>query len=131
MYEYHGWVTLREAPYFVEDGKINKIAQQISNYIEELNIDLGISNVHSINGEFFLLISGFNNHSDIHSTILQLYKFIARVSPGSYGLLYTRDDEDLNGKHNEFCVCVLSRGKLDIKSDPFLSPFISVVEDES
>jgi Immunity protein 7 len=46
----------------------------------------------------------------------------------SYGLLYTRDDEDPAHEHT-FRVFVLARGTLTERADPFLSPFVPGVED--
>ena len=51
-----------------------------------------------------------------------------RITPGSYGLLYTLDDEDA-AHVNAFRVYVLARGALVERTDPFLSPFVPVVED--
>jgi len=39
------------------------------------------------------------------------------------------DDEDINGKNNEFQVFSISRGKLHEHKDTLLSPFVPIVED--
>lgn len=63
--------------------------------------------------------------------IINLYQFIADQAPGSYGLLYTRDDEDIEGYDNEFRVFVLARGIIQQKEDVLLSPFVPIVEDNN
>ncbi|NOU92933.1 hypothetical protein GC093_06750 [Paenibacillus sp. LMG 31456] len=52
-----------------------------------------------------------------------------RELAGSYGLLYTQDDEDVED-NNKFVVWKLTRGILTREKDSFLSPYIPVVEDE-
>ena len=64
--------------------------------------------------------------------MVNLFQYIAKIAPGSYGLLYIRDDEDhLRGNDYENCFRVwrLCRGTLIELDDPFLSPAIPVVED--
>jgi hypothetical protein len=55
---------------------------------------------------------------------------IGRRLPGSFGLIYERDDEmpDPPGT-NAFRVRVMARGKLTERQDPFLSPVNPVIED--
>lgn len=56
--------------------------------------------------------------------------FVRTRLPGSWGLLYERDDETtLPPGPNAFRVTVLARGELSVRSDPFLSPCIPVIED--
>ena len=43
--------------------------------------------------------------------------------------MYLRNDEDINGKDNEFEVYILSRGSVRIEQDVFLSPCIPTIED--
>lgn len=71
------------------------------------------------------------NHKSFEAgEIIELFQFIADQAPGSYGLLYTRDDEDIEGYDNEFKVYVLARGTLRRQEDVWLSPFVPVVEDD-
>ncbi|WP_431523645.1 Imm7 family immunity protein [Paenibacillus pabuli] len=60
----------------------------------------------------------------------KIFEWIATHLPGAYGLLYVHDDEagdDIN--ENRFLVWKLARGQLEKVKDPFLSPYIPVVED--
>ncbi|MGR6542089.1 Imm7 family immunity protein [Paenibacillus tundrae] len=57
-------------------------------------------------------------------------KTIGVMAPGSYGMLYVFNDE--HPKHfNEFNVYVLTRGNVEERNDPFLSPLIPTVADDS
>ncbi|TXK84669.1 Imm7 family immunity protein [Paenibacillus sp. N3.4] len=131
MYEYHGWATIQEASYFIEEEEhIDEIIEEIKEYIHELNWRQGDLQIRAVNGEFHLLVSGFSNHNYEEPYLLNLYRFIASKAPGSYGLLYIRDGTDVNGKNNIFRVIVLARGNISEQSDPFLSPCVPVIEDE-
>lgn len=59
------------------------------------------------------------------SDILGLYEYVAKILPGSYGLLYY-----CNADENEdvFNVLVMRNGKLEHKLDPFLSPLFKNVD---
>jgi hypothetical protein len=83
-----------------------------------------------INGQGQLHFGGLANHltQDIKD-LTSAVKEIARIAPGSYGLIYIRDDEDPSGRVNEFRVLVISRGNVAEHKDPFLSPVIPVIED--
>src|SRR5262249_28929453 len=90
------------------------------------NVVLGVD---VMNGQAHLWTAGCKNHATtIGQELLGLFHFIARVAPGSYGLLYTLDDEQ-PAHNNAFRVYVLARGALTEQADPFLSPFVPVVED--
>jgi hypothetical protein len=84
--------------------------------------------IRALNNETHLWLTGNNNHAVWHRAIIALFRYIADVAPGSYGLLYTEDDEDPEHP-NQFRVWVLARGTLAERGDPFLSPHFPVVED--
>lgn len=132
MYEFHGWVSIRETPSVVDEERLDEIIDSIKLFIKNLNWATGgILDVQAVNGEYHLSVSGFTNHKGKDAEdVLKLYRFIAQKAPGSYGILYTRDDEDPSGNDNRFQVLVLARGSLVEHEDPFLSPFVTVVEDE-
>jgi immunity protein 7 of polymorphic toxin system len=88
-----------------------------------------VLSVSMMNGQVQLWAEGFKNHAaTIGQELLDLYHFIARVAPGSYGLLYIYDDEHPD-HHNEFRAYVLARGAFTEHDDPFLSPYIPTIED--
>ncbi len=88
-----------------------------------------VLDVRFVNGEAQLWAAGSKNHAmPIKQELLDLFTFVAHVAQGSYGLLYLHDDED--PEHlNVFQVYVLARGVLTAHADPFLSPFVPMVED--
>lgn len=131
MYEFHGWAVIRETPQVIDEENIDDIAKMIEEYIDNLNWESGILKIFAVNGEYQIIVSGVSNHKTQESEeLLGVYKYIAKIAPGSYGLLYVKDDEDTKGLDNEFIVYTLVRGNLSIQKDMFLSPFIPIVEDE-
>lgn len=85
-----------------------------------------VVDLRTLNGQDMLFLEGYPNHArGIDIGIITLYKRIGAAAPGSYGLLYERN-EDTSG---EFSVWVLRRGTLSKREDPFFAPFIPTVED--
>ncbi|GAB6931194.1 Imm7 family immunity protein [Paenibacillus sp. JCM 10914] len=131
MYEFHGWATIQESPAEVDAGQLDTIIQKIQLKITEFNWGSGLLSLNAVNGSYYLHVGAFTNRKGAEADeIASLYQLIARIAPGSYGLLYTRDDENAQGLDNEFRVMVLARGQLTEQPDPFLSPCIPVIEDE-
>lgn len=130
MYEFHGWATIHETTVEADAGNLELIVENIQNFISELNWSSGLLKVYPANGSYHLSVGGFLNRKTSEAEeIIMLYQFIANHAPGSYGLLYTKDDEDIEGYDNEFIVYVLARGNIQQKEDALLSPFVPVVED--
>lgn len=131
MYEFHGWATIRETPHLVEEENLDKVIDSVKLFIKSLNwTSGGALDVRPVNGEYHMSVSGFTNHKGKDAEdVLSLYQFLAQNAPGSYGILYVRDDEDRNGHDNRFQVLVLARGVLKEREDPFLSPYVPMVED--
>jgi hypothetical protein len=130
MVEFHGWATIHESTVEVDSGNLqiilNKIKEQINESIGE-NVFIKL---YPVNGEYHLSTSGhLNRKTSEVNELLNLFRFIATISPGAYGLIYLKDDEDKEGFENSFRVYVLSRGNLEVKVDNFLSPIIPVIED--
>lgn len=134
MFEVHGWVTVHRSPEnrdspdeeVLEQAAVEKVQTYIRHlaWVSNPSVD-----IRWMNGQAHVYVQGFRNHSaGIREELLELFRFIGAVALGSYGLLYTLDDED-SDHSNEFRVYVLARGKLAERGDPFLSPFIPVVED--
>ena len=131
MVELHGWALIRES--FAADSEeenIDLIVSGLSREIKKLETDEKQLRIDYCNGEAFVTASKFANHfSDDIKGIIDFFKHIALVAPGSYGMLYLRDDEDTNGFHNAFQVFVLLKGRFELHRDPFLSPYIPTVEE--
>ncbi|MFW5438239.1 Imm7 family immunity protein [Paenibacillus apiarius] len=131
MYEFHGWATIHESTVEVDSGRLGLIVKGLNDYISNLQWNSGLVNIYPANGMYHLSLGGYLNRKSAEADeIIKLYRLIAEQAPGSYGVLYTRDDEDTDGFENEFRVLVLVRGILQEKKDTLLSPFIPIVEDE-
>lgn len=132
MYEYHGWITIRES--FSNDdewdSQFDEILDQIKSELKKSDLGNGLTDIRSVNGSEFFVVGGFHNHSNgTTDGLLRFFKFVSEKAKGSYGVLYIHDDEDLNGEDNEFQVYVLAKGKLEKKKDILLSPYVPVVEE--
>ncbi len=130
MFEYHGWIMVRDTTGEEgEDEQIDTIYSLLQKRIESYAWDIGLLDIRWINLYPHICVAGLNNHkSGYGSDVFDLFSYVAKIAPGSYGLLYTMDDEI---GENKFRVYVLARGKIEEQADPFLSPFVPVVEDPS
>lgn len=63
MFEYHGQVTIREQAYFVEEGQLERIVEDIKVYIRNTKWNNGVLDITPTNGEYHLLLTGFKNHN--------------------------------------------------------------------
>ena len=137
MFEWHGWATIRFTPEnrdienedVLQDAAVESVrtyAQQHWPHTVNELVD-----VRPMNGEWLLWTEGHHNHKGGSGDALQaLFRHIAEVAPGSYGLLYTLDDEELVDPGLPYVrVYVLALGAFTERRDPFLSPFVPVVED--
>jgi len=134
MYEYHGWITLRAScdPDAEDDDDLKAALPAIQARIDEIGPDNGLLDMRWVNGECMIHLFGLRNHRDARGPqVVGLFELVAEKAPGSYGLLYEIDHDfiGLDGEGNFFTVLRLARGRLAKMGDPFLSPFVDVVED--
>lgn len=127
LVEFHAWVTLRLS-YMADDDeddyKLYNIIEKIKRRIKD-----SIASIIVKNGEFFLVAHSFSNHlSREYDEFFEIIDFIRKTAPGSYGIMYMFDDEDMQ-KNNAFKVYVLKKGKLQVLDDIYLSPFFPEVEE--
>jgi hypothetical protein len=126
VYEWHGWATIRTIA-SVNDEREDLGAAILSRVRVLLSESAGIANetvdLRVANGQYHLWLAGFHNHLD--PTIVRLYKAIAATAPGSYGILYTRDDD----VSNSWDRWVMRRGEVHREQDQDLSPHVGLVED--
>lgn len=130
MIELHGWVTVRETykAAMDEEEQIDVIVQKIQEIIERLHWFK--PTIQAMNGEYFLEFTLYSNRKDSRSReVFELYGRIGELAPGSYGLIYLYDDEDVEGRENRFQVFSLARGIVEEREDTFLSPVIPMIED--
>lgn len=129
MFEYHGWVTIRETAGVEDDGDglLERQVAEIRACLAELG-DYGLIDLRRMNGTPFLHLAGQPNHDGGWGDVLvTLLARVGRIAPGSYGLLHVWDDE---GAHpNGFRVFRLVRGEVSEHADALLSPVIPTLED--
>ncbi|MEK5061876.1 Imm7 family immunity protein [Paenibacillus shunpengii] len=132
MYQYHGWaVVLENTNDETNKEKEINILESIKVYIEGLQPNVDVIEMKAINGQYHLWMTGlWNREPSSNYNPVEIMRNIGDLAPGSYGMLYVFNDE--HPKHfNEFKVYVLARGSIQEKDDPFLSPLIPVVADDS
>jgi hypothetical protein len=133
VFEVHGWASVTSSTYEIDGEADAKLVRLLQERIEGVRVR-GLVTVHldvGLNGDLNALsISGFRNHR--YDLVIELFQWLAKNAPGSYGLLYVHDDEDFRrgaDYQNVFRVWRLARGTLQEMDDPFLSPRIPVTED--
>ncbi|WP_406695193.1 Imm7 family immunity protein [Singulisphaera sp. Ch08] len=127
MFEYHGWAVVHQDPYEDDNARLQQIVEELRKVITEYGDGSGVTDVRWINGHCMVWFAGCPNHR--HDCVFGLFAWLAGHAPGSYGLLYIRDDESPD-YNNAFEVWCLRRGRVEVRLDPFLSPCIPVLEDE-
>lgn len=133
MLEYQGWATISEAS-SEEDECDRRLVDVVSKIEKKIDIirsehyELGLK---YFNAEPRLWVMGYSNRkrSDWDG-IVGLFKYIAEISYGSYGVLSFWDDEDIDGLANMYQSYVLKRGGVKLKIDPFLSPCVKTLKDD-
>lgn len=132
MYQYHGWAVVLESTgdEASNEREVN-IFETVKKYIEDLQPNVDVLDIKAINGQYHLWMTGlWNREPSSKFNPVEIMKNIGVIAPGSYGMLYVFNDE--HPKHfNEFKVYVLARGNVEEKHDPFLSPLIPVMADDS
>ena len=133
MYEFHGWLGLAETTSEADEGGLSEAINALRRMLQD---SFGppmssVAEIYALNGEHFLSINGLlNRPRDTEGAIEELMAFIAGRLPGSWGLVYDRNDEwSESPLVNAFRVRVLARGSVSIRTDPFLSPVHPTIED--
>ncbi|MEW1719395.1 Imm7 family immunity protein [Streptomyces sp. NPDC093109] len=131
MYEFHGWFGIAESPEEADTGGLAAGIAELRARIAVIDWATGEVALNVHNGECFVLANGvMNRRRDEAAELDGLLHHIARRFPGSWGLLYERsaDMKDPPGQ-GAFRVRVMTRGEIQIRLDPFLSPVRPVIED--
>lgn len=125
MYEWHGWATLRRTPVAHNDDDLD---QETFSAVKELlaesdGVTSETADLRNAHGEWHVWLAGRSDHRS--PRIENLYRSIARLAPGSYGILYTFDSEG-SGGWNRWS---MRRGAVRRNRDEDLSPHVGLVED--
>ncbi|MFE3170490.1 Imm7 family immunity protein [Amycolatopsis sp. NPDC059090] len=133
MYKFHGWFDLAESPGEPEWGeeKFDELIEDVRERVDAVDWMSGEARLKVFNGMFVLWVNGMPNHTGVHRAELdELLGYIARVLPGSHGILYEWDEESSEWPWPYgYRVRVMARGEISVRTDPFLSPLQPVVED--
>ena len=125
MYTWHAWIQLydderdRPAPY--EQDALAAVRAKARELELRTSPDDPIS---CTNGGPLFQASGAHDHrGSAHQRLHTLLRFTLDVLPGSWGLVYWRDDETPGtDAYDGYRVLVLARGAIADRLDPFLSP---------
>ncbi|TDQ53742.1 Imm7 family immunity protein [Actinorugispora endophytica] len=128
MFQYHAWITIQDSPGDGNDSSLSLAFDSIKKRTEVLREFSGLVDIRWVNGLPMIHLGGFlNRYSSQGEEVFSLLEHTGRVAPGSYGVLYTSDDEGPLHR-NEFRVFIMRRGKISEHRDPFLSPITPVIE---
>lgn len=130
MIELHGWLTIYET-YEDEDAfsqdTLDVIRHKVEVIVSESGNDIEIKYKNGVPFINTLLCS--NHRTKEIDDIIEIYKNIAQIATGSYGVIYLRDDED--SKHsNEFQIYLFKHGNCIYRLDNDFSPCIPTIEEK-
>jgi hypothetical protein len=130
VFEWHGWATIVASPGAEDDAAAAAHQQDVEAQVARAIADAaGVADetldVRSANGRVHVWLAGSHNHRD--ETVIGLFRSIAEIAPGSYGVMYVLDD-DVNDTWERW---VMRRGTVSREVDTSLSPHVGVVEDPS
>lgn len=131
MYEFHAWVGLSDSTDEDDRERVGVVVERMRNLIRGSSWPDATFRIDSMNGQFFLVADGLlNRYRDEGRMLDQLLLIVVEDLPGSWGIVYERDDEmPVPPGPNAYRVRVLSRGRMEVRLDPFLSPCIPTIED--
>jgi hypothetical protein len=128
MFEWHGWATIVASAGAEDDVQAEaqqrvveaQVAQAVADAEDVPNETLDLRRA---NGSLHLWLAGSHNHRS--ETVIDLFRAVARLAPGSYGVMYVLDD-DVADMWERW---VMRRGSVTREADTSLSPHIGMVED--
>ena len=134
MYEFHAWVGLSDSTFESDYDQIDVVVAQLSELIGK-RVDPGWSAVsfavRNFNGQYFFVANGsVNRRRDEAALLEELLALIVTSLPGSWGLVYDRDDAmPVPPGPNAYRARVIARGAISEQPDPFLTPINPIIED--
>ena len=131
MFEYHGWVVIRESPREVDDGGLAAVVEDLGRFLCQPPWQSRGVTLANYNGLTQLTVGRLSNHSgSTHADLIALLERIGRDASGSYGIVHFHDDEaEVFEQRNEFRAIYLRRGVVKELVDLNLSPIVPTIED--
>ena len=114
MYTYHIWIVLSESTEESDCGSLEKESADLQQLVQQSLNCKPANCIQNVNYSKVFQCSGSANHrGEDHNTLMTVLRHIARTLPGSYGLVYWRDDEDPGiDSFDGYRVIVMARGHL-------------------
>ncbi len=130
MIEYYGWLRILDNAYESDSKELLKTIKEVETLTRKFGNNDRIFELKCINSRCILCTAGSTNHKNAYVLeIIELFKTISVIAPGTYGLLYLLDDEDDKGKDDEFQVFKISKGKMIVEKEQLLSPCSKIIFD--
>jgi hypothetical protein len=117
MFEFHGWATLRDRATAddLEDDPSPETVERVRALLAAAPSDFGgVADLRQSNGEWHVWLSGLRNHRQ--GWVADAFAQIARIAPGSYGLLHVHDDE-VPGNANTWTCWTMLRGGVETTAE--------------
>ena len=111
MFEFHGWASISYHTHDTDLRAQERCWQDVVACVRRQESSLFTT--RQANGLHEVTVAG--RHARRSEYVIDLFKELAVLAPGSYGILYVRDDEDQRGAGayaNAFRVWKLCRGTL-------------------
>lgn len=129
MIEINGWVSIHITADGEEDSdKLKEVISIINRKIQDIAAFNQFFEIKAMNGCYTLYIGLNHNHDNgYYDSIHQLSNDIGKIAPGSYGLIYVRNDEDFSD-FNKFKVLRIAKGVVTNEEDNLISPCSPIIE---
>jgi hypothetical protein len=131
MHEFHAWLGLADSTDEDDPERTAAAVAEIRQFLDGVAWPSAQVDLRMVNGGHFVTATGYVNRRRMEGAQLDtLIELVARLLPGSWGMIYERDDAmpDPPGP-NAFRVRVMARGQITERADPFLSPCNPTIED--
>jgi hypothetical protein len=131
MHEFHAWIGLAQSPAEGDDELFAQAVDEIEDLVSRSKWHDTSFQLQNLNGQYFLTATGMvNRRREEGRRLDEILDMVRRSLPGSWGVIYERDDEaPYPPGPNAFRVRIIARGLINEKLDPFLSPCSPVIED--
>src|SRR4051794_29411827 len=124
MFEFHGWVTVQDTTAWDDepaDDPSPATLDRVRALLEDAQDGFGAFDLRVSNASWHVWLAGLRNHRQ--QRVIDLFKTIAEIAPGSYGLLHVQDDEHPYEGDDWICWTMV-RGRVEANVEARLSPAI-------